>query len=307
MRHYAMLIALAGLGLTAGCNSTDALTPQVDVGGGTFRSPPVNQADLDTMSEQTAYVAPPKSVPLQSMAAQSGSLPLTGSTGFAAPATVMEQGDTAYTDPAGTLDAQAGQLSRGEAPSQLRAQSSAQSSALALPRLADEDDTAVAAPDTTPAQEEVESAASEPPPAAQQSAPATTQTAALPTPSQAGDGSIRFLPIIGAPVSAVTPLSKQLGTEARADGLTIKAAADTTSRHILKGYFSALKDGSKTTVIYVWDVLDNAGNRLHRIQGQETVEASAPDLWSAVPATTMETIGTRTIKAYQDWRSEQAG
>ena len=40
----------------------------------------------------------------------------------------------------------------------------------------------------------------------------------------AASGSIRFLPIIGAPVQAVTPLSRQLGAEARANGLTNASA-----------------------------------------------------------------------------------
>ncbi len=46
---------IASLGLAAalaGCNTTDALIPQVDVGEGTFRSPPVTQSDLDSMSRR---------------------------------------------------------------------------------------------------------------------------------------------------------------------------------------------------------------------------------------------------------------
>lgn len=121
----------------------------------------------------------------------------------------------------------------------------------------------------------------------------------------AGKGTIRFLPIIGAPVQAVTPLSKELGTAARANGLVIKGSSDQTAEHVLKGYLSAFADGKKITVVYVWDVLDNAGARLHRIQGQEVVNGKAPDAWSAVPPEVMQEIGTATIAEYMKWRQSQ--
>ena len=57
MRELKQRITLVGLLLLAGCNSTDALTPQVDVGGGTMRSPPVTQRDLDQMSAENPPVA----------------------------------------------------------------------------------------------------------------------------------------------------------------------------------------------------------------------------------------------------------
>lgn len=118
-------------------------------------------------------------------------------------------------------------------------------------------------------------------------------------------GTIRFLPIIGAPVQAVTPLSKELGASARGSGLTIKASGDQTAEHVLKGYLSAFADGGKVTVVYVWDVLDNSGARLHRIQGQSSVEAQGSDTWSSVPPETMQEIGANTIAEYIKWRQSQ--
>ncbi|MGR6430191.1 hypothetical protein ACU5AY_04650 [Rhizobium sp. PAMB 3174] len=114
---------------------------------------------------------------------------------------------------------------------------------------------------------------------------------------------IRFLPIIGAPVSAVTPLSQALGTEARNRGLTIKPAADASGGDILKGYFSSASGDNGVTVIYVWDVLDNAGSRLHRIQGQETVPGPVQsDAWASVPASVMQKIAADTIASYLSWK-----
>jgi hypothetical protein len=80
-----------------------------------------------------------------------------------------------------------------------------------------------------------------------------------------------------------------------------------TATHVLKGYFSVLGEGAATTVIYVFDVLDPAGNRLHRIQGQEVASGSnSADPWSAVPATLMESIADKAMTEFNTWSSGNA-
>lgn len=271
-----LLTPIASLSLVialASCNSTDALIPQVDVGGGTFRSPPVTQSDLESMSTQTAVV-PVQSWPVQrTQAFASQPAPASMPTQYAT-------GDSTYTDPAGSLEAQANRLASGTEPVQNTAM-------LAEPAPVETSE---------PVAEEVQEQPQQQP-----------AVASVPSASTATGGTIRFLPIIGAPVEAVTPLSKQLGAEARSHGLTIKGSADASSEHILKGYFSALKDNGKTTVVYVWDVLDGSGNRLHRIQGQDSVATAGADLWEGVPAETMQAIATKTINAYLEWRQSRPG
>lgn len=287
---------MAGLVLLAGCNSTDALIPQVDVGDGGFRSPPVNQADLDSMSAQPSYVPPQQTASVQSQ-------PLSNPQSYSQPAsdtvmaqgdTVLAQGDTDYTDPAGSFEAQASRLSQGEVPAQERSQVVQQAPQMTEATSEDSD----AGPEPEQAAP-VQTAQQQP----QQEKPA--QSAAIAPNAEAG--TIRFLPIIGAPVAAVTSLSKQLGADARASGLTIKSSSDPSSKHILKGYFSALSDNGKTTVIYIWDVLDGSGNRLHRIQGQDSVDGTAADPWSIVPPQTMQAIATKSIDAYLSWARANAG
>jgi hypothetical protein len=290
MRKQIMPIASLGLAAAlAGCNTTDALIPQVDVGEGTFRSPPVTQSDLDAISAQTA-VMPVESIPPSRTAAFSAQPNISG------PPTQYATGNRSYsdyTDPAGTLEGQASRLAEGEAPVQ-----TTQSEA-ALTKTAEQ--AAEDAPQENVSLQESAPVETAPPPAEANHAAAPPKTTAT------GSGGIRFLPIIGAPVEAVTPLSKQLGASARAEGLAIKSSTDTTSDHILKGYFSALNDGGKTTVVYVWDILDASGNRLHRIQGQDTVAGTAAEPWSAVPPETMQAIANKTIEAYLEWQRARAG
>ena len=125
------------------------------------------------------------------------------------------------------------------------------------------------------------------PGAAAQLRPAQVQAA---LPAGQTRGQIRFMPVIGAPVNAVTPLSRQLAVEARNRGLAILSASDPGGDHVLKGYFSADNFDGQTTVYYVWDILDPAGSRLTRIQGQETFPGRSGDPWASVPAGVMEQI-----------------
>ncbi|MRG66309.1 hypothetical protein GH789_13600 [Rhizobium pusense] len=226
-----------------GCNTTEALTPQVDVGHNASQSTPVTQGDLDQMA--AAADRAPEGGP-----AIASSVP-------------------AYA-PQNSLQAQAQALSNGSQYGEPLRQNQ----------------TAAAAPAVT-----------------QQ--PPSQQTASL-APATAAN-SIRFLPIIGAPVQAVTPLSRQLGAEARAKGLTIRASNDNSAENILKGYFSAFADGGKVNVVYVWDILDANGVRLHRLQGQEAVTAQGSDPWAAVTDKVMQDIAAKTLNDYTSWKQSQSG
>lgn len=239
MSRTRLILVIPALALMlSACNTTEALTPQVDVGHGGPQSTPVTQGDLDQMAA-AADRAPAGS-----------------------PATATSVPSYA---PQNTLQAQAQALSNGNQFGQPLGQS-----------------------DNQPL-----------PPQVQQ------QTASL-APTSTGT-SIRFLPIIGAPVQAVTPLSRQLGAEARAKGLTIRASNDNSAENILKGYFSAFADGGKVSVVYVWDVLDANGARLHRIQGQDSVPARGSDPWSAVDDRTMQDIAAKTLNEYVTWKQAQRG
>lgn len=132
-------------------------------------------------------------------------------------------------------------------------------------------------------------------PAPQQPLPAAQPAFSAPATAAAGEP-VQFLPIIGAPEAKVAQLAEALSTHAGATGIEIVAANAGTAPKRLKGYLSAFNDGSKTTVIYVWDVLDSTDARVNRIQGQETVPGATSDPWSAVGADTLDAIARRTLQ-----------
>ena len=118
---------------------------------------------------------------------------------------------------------------------------------------------------------------------------------------------LRFDSVVGATVEAVTPLNERLASRARAAGIKIAGNTDPSTTHILKGYFSTLSEAGETTVIYVWDVYDAEGNRLHRINGQQKAGSAAGEGWGAVPPATMQAIADVTIEQLATWLAGSTG
>ena len=147
-------------------------------------------------------------------------------------------------------------------------------------------------------------------------APAATTTTPLTSAQSAAILSktrLQIAPIVGASVEAATPLTAELQTRARQRGITLAGSTDQTATHVLKGYFSAISEGKDTTVIYVWDVYDPAGNRLHRINGQQKAastksgDSGGGDSWKGVSPATMQAIADQTIDQFAAWLGGKAG
>ncbi len=109
-------------------------------------------------------------------------------------------------------------------------------------------------------------------------------------------------------MEAAAPLSEQLQTEARQRGITLAGSTDQSATHVLKGYFSVITEGKETTVIYVWDIYDPAGNRLHRINGQEkAASVNGVEGWAGVAPATMQAIANKTIDQFSSWLGGRTG
>jgi hypothetical protein len=175
-------------------------------------------------------------------------------------------------------------------------------------------------------------ASAQPAPATQGSAAATVPATSLAAPAATAAGApataatpltsaqsaailsktrLQIAPIVGASVEAATPLTAELQTRAKQRGITLAGSADQTATHVLKGYFSAITEGKDTTVIYVWDVYDPAGNRLHRINGQMKAPSvgsgGGADSWKAVAPATMQAIADQTIDQFAAFLGGKAG
>ena len=282
-------LTVAGICLAlSACNTTDALTPPEAIGDA--GSSPVTQRDVERIAaapqRRQTYQGSQESYGYQQQTSQQAYQPQTYGGG-------------------GTLDEQASALkSNGTNPYASRPLDGSRTASIAPAnnQFSEADEQREAdrrlLEDPPPPQQQQEQAADDQPP---------QQQASLPPAAAAGGNSIRFLPIIGAPVDAVTPLSRQLGADARALGLTIKSSSDSSAAYILKGYLSAFEDGPQISVTYVWDVLDGNGNRVHRIQGSESTPLKRGDPWSAVPPTVMQKIASKTMSEFNSWRDSNGG
>jgi hypothetical protein len=136
-------------------------------------------------------------------------------------------------------------------------------------------------------------------------APSVQPPAASPAQIAAALAKIRLqiAPIVGATVEAATPLTERLAMRARERGITLVGSAGAQSAtHMLKGYFSAVTEGPDTTVVYVWDIYDPAGNRLHRINGQQKAPSvKGGEGWSAVSPATMQAVADATVDQLAAW------
>ncbi|MBB3607255.1 hypothetical protein [Rhizobium sp. BK602] len=271
----------------AACNTTDALTPPESIGDA--GSSPVTQRDVERMAansrQERSFQTSQNSYSYQQQ-------------------TYQQQGYQPQSAGGGSLDDQAAALRNG-------------GSNPYASRPLDGSQTAAIPPDNNPIsqadeQREIdrrlaEDSQPQPQMTQQSEEPQPDQQQASLSPAATGGNSVRFLPIIGAPVEAVTPLSRQLGAEARSLGLTIKGSGDSSASYILKGYLSAFEDGPQISVTYVWDVLDNSGARLHRIQGAESAPLKRGDPWAAVPPAVMQKIASKTMSEFNSWRDSRGG
>ena len=140
-------------------------------------------------------------------------------------------------------------------------------------------------------------------PAAPTATPPTVQSAAI----ALGSAKVQLAPVVGAPSGAFDPLSSRLTERAQRSKFTMVPSGDASATHTLKGFFSTSTEGNQTIVFYVWDVIDKAGNRVHRFSGQESAKGASPDGWSVVTDETMNAIADRTAQDLGAWLATRAG
>lgn len=116
---------------------------------------------------------------------------------------------------------------------------------------------------------------------------------------------VAFLPVTGAPQSAVSQLAGAMRNAARNSGVPVVVSVDRGAQYQLKGYFSALNEGSGSVLVYVWDVLDRNGVRIHRISGQERGGSSAGDPWAGINDDMMQRVAESTMASLRGWVSSR--
>lgn len=123
----------------------------------------------------------------------------------------------------------------------------------------------------------------------------------VPAPVRGNAAVFAFAPVEGVPVPILHTLSDALNREAVAQKLNVVAASDPSRVYLVRGFISAVADGQTTRLVYVWDVVDNANTRLHRITGQQDGGRPSGDPWTGIGNTTIDLAARQTIAELARW------
>lgn len=135
--------------------------------------------------------------------------------------------------------------------------------------------------------------------------PAGTGTGAgtsVPAPVKGPAAKFAFAPIEGVPVPILQAMSNALNQEATAKRVNVVPASDPTAVYTVRGYLSAVAEGQNAKLVYVWDVVDRQGTRLHRVTGQEI---GGPfrngDPWTGVGMANITETARKTMDSLANW------
>ncbi len=110
-----------------------------------------------------------------------------------------------------------------------------------------------------------------------------------------------FDQIKGVPTNKQDVLARSIAKYAQTRNLHLVRRADATATYHVWGYLSAVGGDVGTNVTYVWDILDQTGNRVLRFSGIEITGAADADPWASVDSTTLDTIAARTVEDVYAW------
>ena len=123
----------------------------------------------------------------------------------------------------------------------------------------------------------------------------------VPPPVKGSAAKFAFAPVQNVPVPVLQALSTSLNQEAQAQGLNVVPISDPTRTYEVRGFLSAVADGTSTKLVYVWDVVDRNGTRLHRITGQQAGGAPNGNTWTGIGFQTVQLTARQTVASLLKW------
>ena len=122
-----------------------------------------------------------------------------------------------------------------------------------------------------------------------------------PAPVRGPDARFAFATVTSVPSAFVFALEDSLEEAAATRGVTLVAEDDPTATYRVNGYLSAVGDVNGILMVYVWDVFDADGRRVHRFSGQQPAPGAGADPWTGVDAEMIDIAARETIDALADW------
>ncbi len=132
--------------------------------------------------------------------------------------------------------------------------------------------------------------------------PGTGAGTSVVAPVKGAAAKFAFAPIEGVPVPILQAMSNALNQEAAQKRVNVVPATDPSAVYTVRGYLSAVAEGQNAKLVYVWDVVDRQGTRLHRATGQEIGGAFRNgDPWTGIGMANINEAARKTMDSLANW------
>lgn len=111
-------------------------------------------------------------------------------------------------------------------------------------------------------------------------------------------------PFKSAPGNTADDISRRIAELAAREGLNLNRRNGPDTTHRVLGYLSVTGDESRGVLVYVFDIFDRSGTRVHRFTGQEAVGPSSGDPWAGVDRAAISNLSARTVQSLRSWANE---
>jgi len=120
-------------------------------------------------------------------------------------------------------------------------------------------------------------------------------------PIKGDEAKFSIVEINGAPTVKRMALSRALEREAVGRKINLVPEGDPSATYLVKGYLSAITDLAGGSLVFVWDIADTSGKRLHRITGREATGGGSFDPWSKISDEALGHAAQSTIDDLAVW------
>lgn len=115
------------------------------------------------------------------------------------------------------------------------------------------------------------------------------------------DASFAFEPFIGVPGNVGDDLLRRIWNRAEREGLAVVKRPGGVATYHVEGTLTAVSNDANSVVLYVFDVTDASGQRVHRITGRQQSDDGEADPWTAVKETDLDLIARKLAALLRAW------
>ncbi len=115
------------------------------------------------------------------------------------------------------------------------------------------------------------------------------------------DATFAFEPFPGIPGNVGDDLLRRIWQHAEREGIQVVKRPGGSALFTVEGTLTAVSNDTNSLIIYVFDIKDVTGRRLHRISGRQRSQESEGDPWSSVASGDLDEMARRVVALINAW------